>query len=104
MIDPSGLPIGGRTSVSVPICLGAIIVVSLPGLALILGVMHSLGAVTRPRLAGAVAGLLAGALGGMAYAFACRNDGGLFIAVWYGLAVASVAGAGALAGSRALAW
>jgi hypothetical protein len=45
---------------------------------LLLGVM-SQGVVTRPAAAGAAAGLLAGALGAMAYAIACKNNGALFV-------------------------
>jgi hypothetical protein len=101
--DGSGLPVLGRSGVSVPICLGAIVAVSLPALALILGALRT-GAVTRPRLAGAAAGSLAGALGAAAYALACKNDGGLFVAVWDSAGILVVAGLGALVGRRVLAW
>ena len=103
MTDTSGLPVLGRSGVSVPTCLGAIIAVSLPALALIIVALRK-GASTRPTVAGAAAGLLAGALGAAAYALACKNDGGLFVAVWYSAGIAIVAGFGALVGRRALAW
>ena len=101
--DGSGLPVMGGSGVSVPICLGAIIVLSLPALALIVGALRT-GAATRPALAGAWAGILAGALGAAAYALACKNDGGSFVAVWYSAGILTVAGLGAIVGRRALAW
>ena len=68
-----------------------------------LGAMRR-GIPTRPAFAGAAAGLLAGALGGAAYAIVCKNDGALFVAVWYTTAIIVVAGLGALIGRKALAW
>lgn len=102
--DQSGYPFLGRSGVSVPSCLGIIILLSIPALAFIMTVLRTTGVVTRPALAGAVAGILAGALGAAAYAIACRNDGGLFVAVWYSAAMVAVAVIGALAGRRWLAW
>lgn len=101
--DGSGASWLGQSSLSAPACILAILVVSLPGLGLVLGALRG-GAPTRPRIAGAAAGVLAGALGAAAYALACRNDGGLFVAIWYVAAVAIVSGLGALIGRRALAW
>jgi hypothetical protein len=103
MTDRSGLSPLGASGVSVPICVGAILMVSMPALAILLGVIR-LGAPTRPSLAGAAAGLLAGAVGAAAYTIACKNDGGLFIAIWYPAAILTVAALGALVGRRALAW
>jgi hypothetical protein len=101
--DVSGLPVMGRSGVSVPACVGAIVLLSLPPLAMIIGTLRT-GASTRPTIAGATAGLLAGALGAAAYALACKNDGGLFMAIWYGAGILIVAGLGAVLGRRALAW
>jgi hypothetical protein len=101
--DESGLSAFGQSGVSVPICVGAIVLVSLPALGLIIAAVRT-GASTRPTRAGAAAGLLAGALGAAAYALACKNDGGLFVAIWYSAAIIIVAGLGAVAGRRALAW
>jgi len=103
LTDRSGLSPLGASGVSVPICVGAILVVSMPALAILLGVFR-LGATTRPSMAGAAAGLLAGAVGAAAYTIACKNDGGLFIAIWYPAAILIVTGFGALIGRRALAW
>jgi hypothetical protein len=62
------------------------------------------GAPARPGVAGAVAGLLAGSTGASVYALYCTEDSPLFWGVWYVLAVAIVAGIGALLGRRLLRW
>jgi hypothetical protein len=62
------------------------------------------GAPENPGLAGAAAGLFAGAIGAMCYATHCPDDSPLFVAAWYSLAIAFVAMAGALAGRRLLRW
>lgn len=59
---------------------------------------------TRPALAGAAAGLVAGAIGAALYALHCTDDSPLFVATWYGLAVLAVTGVGAIAGGRWLRW
>lgn len=101
--DGSGLSFMGDSDISVIECVTTILVVSLPSLVILLGVMRA-GAPTRPVLAGAIAGMLSGALGAGAYALACKNDGGLFIALWYPLAILVMAALGAVIGRRALAW
>ena len=62
------------------------------------------GAPTNLRRAGAVAGLVAGALGAVAYAFHCPDDSLPFIALWYGGMVALCTLIGALLGPRLLRW
>jgi hypothetical protein len=101
--DRSGFPIMGQSDHSVPICLSAIVLLSLPALALILGVLRT-GAPTQPTAAGTAAGLMSGALGAAAYAVACKNDGGLFIAIWYSAAIVIVAALGTVIGRRVLLW
>jgi hypothetical protein len=64
----------------------------------------SRGAPLSPAAAGASAGLTAGAAGALIYATVCPDDSPLFLALWYGLAVAAVTGAGALVGRRLLRW
>jgi hypothetical protein len=59
---------------------------------------------TRPAWAGAVAGLVAGALGAFAYAFHCPEMAPPFLAVWYSLGMLIPAAAGALLGPRLLRW
>ena len=58
----------------------------------------------RLLLAGLVAGGCAGGLGAAIYAFACEETSAPFLAIWYTLGMALVAGLGALAGSRLLRW
>ena len=59
---------------------------------------------TRLLLAGLVAGGCAGGLGAAIYAFACDETSAPFLAIWYTLGMALVAGLGAVAGSRLLRW
>jgi hypothetical protein len=101
--DRSGLSFTGNTDISVPVCVMTILAVSLPPLVVLLCVMRT-GAPTRPALAGAIAGMLSGALGAGAYALACKNDAGLFVALWYPLAILAMAALGAAIGRRVLAW
>ena len=62
------------------------------------------GAPTNLRGTGAVAGLVAGALGAVAYAFHCPDDFVPFIAIWYGAMVGLCALIGAALGPRLLRW
>jgi len=101
--DPSGLFGLGSAGISAYGCVLIILGVSLLPLAIMIRVLR-IGAPTRPALTGAIAGLLSGALGATAYALACRNDGGLFVAIWYPLAILVLAALGAAIGRRALAW
>jgi len=101
--DRSGFPLLGRDASSVPICFLAIVGASVPALFILLWVIRR-AVVTRPALAGAAAGLLAGALGAVAYAIACKNDGAAFVLIWYGLAIGTVCFLGALVGQRYLRW
>lgn len=104
LADGSGLPLSGvRPPFSAFICVGTIVLASLPGLALALAGIRR-GAPTRLRQAGFFAGLLAGALGALGYTVACVNDGAAFVALWYGTAALIVAAVGAAVGPRALRW
>jgi hypothetical protein len=62
------------------------------------------GAPEHPALAGAAAGLFAGAIGAACYATHCPDDSPLFVAAWYTLAIGFVAAVGAVAGRRVLRW
>jgi hypothetical protein len=62
------------------------------------------GAPEHPALAGAGAGLFAGAIGAAFYAAHCPDDSPLFVAAWYTLAIAIVTAIGAVAGARLLRW
>jgi hypothetical protein len=83
------------------VCLASIPLLSVPFLAAALVALRH-GASTRPALTGAVAGLLAGALGATLYAAHCIDDSPLFVAVWYSWAVLGVSAIGALIGRRML--
>lgn len=84
-------------------CLTYIPLMGLAPLALILLALRS-GAPSRPALAGAVAGLIAGGISAALYAAHCPDDSPLFVATWYTLAIALLAGLGALIGRRLLRW
>jgi hypothetical protein len=59
---------------------------------------------TRPALAGAFSGLLAGAAGALVYALHCPEMAAPFIATWYLLGIAGPAIVGALLGPALLRW
>ncbi|MFC0387543.1 NrsF family protein [Muricoccus vinaceus] len=101
--DRSGLSALGSSDISAGGCVLTILGASLPPLIILFGVMR-MGAVTRPVAAGAIVGALSGSLGAIAYALACKNDAGLFVAIWYPLAVMLTAAVGAITGKRALTW
>lgn len=84
-------------------CPWRILLLSLPGLALILFAMRSF-APTRPALAGAAAGLLAGGLGATVYGLHCEESAAPFVAIWYSVGMALSVIVGAVAGSRILRW
>jgi hypothetical protein len=62
------------------------------------------GAPMSPALAGAAAGLLAGALGATVFAMHCTNDSPLFVAIWYALAIGLMSMLGLLIGRHVLRW
>jgi hypothetical protein len=62
------------------------------------------GASTRPRLSGAMAGLLAGGVTTALYTIHCPENSLLFITSWHGLAVLTVTTMGAVAAERCLRW
>ena len=76
---------------------------SLPLFAATLWAMKGL-APTRLALAGASAGLLAGASGALVYALHCPESTAPFLAVWYVLGIAIPTLAGAVLGPRVLRW
>ncbi|WP_426435002.1 NrsF family protein [Bradyrhizobium genosp. P] len=82
-------------------CMSAIPEMSLPLLA---GALYALrqGAPARPAVAGAIAGMLSAGFAATLYASHCTDDSPLFVATWYTLATAIVAGIGGLAGARVL--
>jgi len=92
--------LGGR---NVAHCLALIPMLSvLPGAFLFIALKR--GAPAQPGLAGAIAGLTAGALGACLYALSCPEDSPLFVATWYSLAIGAVTAVSSLAGRRWLRW
>lgn len=84
-------------------CLSHIVQLSIPGFAALLIAMRGL-APTRPAVAGAATGLLAGAIGALAYSLRCPEMQPPFWATWYLVGMAMTALAGALLGPRAMRW
>jgi hypothetical protein len=85
------------------VCPWRIVALSGPVFAGTLWAMRGL-APTRPALAGAAAGLAAGAAGAWIYAFYCTESAAAFVAAWYSLGIAGVTLVGALAGRFVLRW
>jgi hypothetical protein len=85
------------------VCSASIAALSLPLLAALLWMLRGM-APTRPALAGASAGLMAGGLAGLVYSLHCTETAYAFVAVWYVAGIAVMAGIGALLGSRLLRW
>jgi len=85
------------------ICMTFIPLIGIGPLAVFLWMLRY-GAPTRPVLAGAVAGLLAGGLAATFYAAHCFDDSPLFVATWYTIAIAALALLGALGGRFFVRW
>lgn len=85
------------------ICMTFIPLIGIGPLAVFLWMLRY-GAPTRPVLAGAVAGLLAGGLSATFYAAHCFDDSPLFVATWYTISVLILAGLGALGGRLFVRW
>jgi hypothetical protein len=85
------------------VCPFLIALLSLPTFGGALWAMRGL-APTRPALAGAAAGLLAGAVATTVYALHCPEMGAPFLAIWYLLGMSMPATLGALLGPRLLRW
>ena len=88
---------------SAQVCARNIVILSLP---IFVGLFWSLRilAPTRLTLAGAVAGVLAGAAGTVIYEFHCTEFAAPFVAIWYTLGIAAVGLLGALLGRLLLRW
>jgi hypothetical protein len=85
------------------VCPRNVLLLSLPAFVGLLWALRGL-APTRPRVAGAAAGLVAGAAGSVAYAFSCPEPSVAFVAVWYSAGVLAASGLGAALGPRVLRW
>lgn len=89
--------------ISWQICAGSILLMAAP---VFVGAMLALRSLapTRPALAGAAAGALAGGVGAAVYAMHCMELAAPFLAVWYVSGIAAMAVLGALLGPRLLRW
>lgn len=84
-------------------CPFLIALLSVPAFGAVMWAMKGL-APTRLRLAGAGSGLLAGALGTLAYCLHCPETAAPFIGFWYLLGMLIPTAVGALLGPRLLRW
>ena len=84
-------------------CLMYVSLLSLPILAGAFWALRGL-APTRPALAGAAAGMLAGAVGAAVYSWHCPEMQAPFLGIWYLLGMLMPAAAGAVIGWRLLRW
>lgn len=88
---------------SAHVCPWRILALSAPVFVIAMLVLRRM-APTRPAVAGAAAGLLAGGLGATVYGMHCTETAAAFTAVWYTLGMAMWPIIGALIGRRALRW
>jgi hypothetical protein len=94
-----GMWLGG-TWPSCPVVIAAL---SIPTFLGLLWTMRTM-APTRLRLAGAAAGLTAGALAALIYSLHCPETTAAFVGTWYVLGIAAPTVVGALIGPRVLRW
>ena len=85
------------------VCAYLVTVTALPTLAATFWALRKL-APTQLTVAGAGAGLFAGAVGAFVYSFHCTEGAAPFIAIWYTLGIAVVTALGAALGPRLLRW
>lgn len=90
----------GGTWSSCPLYIAAL---SVPAFVAVLWAVRGL-APTRPALAGAASGLLAGAIGALIYALHCPEMAAPFLGIWYLAGMLIPAAVGALLGPRLLRW
>lgn len=88
---------------SIPVCLPAITVLSLPIMAGLITALRR-GAPVDPQLAGALAGLASAGLATALYSTFCTEDSPLFYATWYTIGIICTTGLGAWAGGKWLRW
>lgn len=84
-------------------CVRHVVATAVPML-LVLAVVIRRGAPTRPDRTAAAAGLAASGLGALGFVLSCPHDDPLYVAVWYGLAVAAITGASRLLLPRLVRW
>jgi hypothetical protein len=85
------------------VCPFNVMALSLPALAAALWALRGL-APTDGRRSGFAAGILAGAVGALAYTLACDEMAPAFVAVWYTLGILLTGALGAALGPKVLRW
>lgn len=85
------------------VCLASIVLAGLVPLGVIVAALRQ-GAPIYPAKAGAAAGLLASGIAATFFTAHCQSDSLLFVAVWYTLAVGTLAALGAVAAHRLIRW
>jgi hypothetical protein len=85
------------------VCPWLIAILAVPAMGSTFWALHRL-APTQLTLAGAAAGLTAGATAAFIYAFSCDESALPFVLIWYGVGIAVPTAAGALLGRLALRW
>jgi hypothetical protein len=100
---PPGMRMPMMMGVSATVCARNIVILSLPVFA---GLCWSLRRLAPTRLveAGAVAGVLSGALGTFVYAFHCTESAAAFVVIWYTLGIVLMGALGAVLGRTLLRW
>lgn len=88
---------------SIPVCLPAITVLSLPIMGGLITAMRR-GAPVDPQAAGALIGLASAGLATALYSTFCTEDSPLFFATWYTIGILCTTGLGAWAGGKWLRW
>lgn len=102
-VEPSSHWLAMWLGASWQVCSRNVFLLSVPIFAGLLWSFRRL-APTRLRLAGATAGLTAGAWGATLYCLHCPESSAIFVLTWYTLGMALAAVLGALVGPRLLRW
>ena len=103
IVVPSGLWSTRLVGANSLVCLTFIPTIGVGPLMLFLLVLRY-GAPSHPGLAGAVAGLSAGAIAATFYASHCTDDSPLFVVTWYPIAFAVLALVGSVSAHRIARW
>lgn len=103
LLLPSDAWAGRMIGTNSMICLTYIPLIGIGPLAIFMFALRH-GAPTKPPLAGAVAGLLAGGIAATFYAAQCTDDSPLFVATWYTIAIAGLALLGGAVADRFARW
>jgi hypothetical protein len=93
----------GASQISSPRCFLCILYFAAIPLGVLIWALRE-GSPTRLEVSGALAGLVAGGVGAVAYAFNCNSDTIPFITIWYSAAILLCAFIGAQLGPRLLRW